>query len=295
MLPQFIQQMDWSVDGFKIDKDTKTVLLDPATRAGETMEQACQRAFVNLCVSNVDNVLGLENWVILQRNGRDPEYHPVLGLPPNLRWLKVPSPLRGVFGIVTAGAHMTMYTVKPKEATNVPGVFLWVSKRSENVTYAGKLDQLVAGAMGPDDDHNPLKALSREAMEEAGLEMDIATRDVMSDGRLIGKVEECDRISFYDRKGAVAGTEQGQLEPGIRYTYMLKVPDDYVPKPCEPHSIDGFHLLSLAEVEKSLKEDRWKPNCALAMLSFLREECFGGNRAVALKNALQPELPFEGI
>ncbi|TWU77140.1 hypothetical protein ED733_008375 [Metarhizium rileyi] len=263
MLPDFITRMDWQVPGFEINMTESFVRLNPATGPGETVEQACEKAFVALCKANVDRVSGLAKWVGLYDADDSPEYHPILGLPTGHARLEVPSPLRGVFGIVTSGAHMTMYTFKDNN------LHIWVAKRSPHVTYASKYDQLAAGAVASEDGNNPIVTMAREALEEACLEVDTETCKVTAGGSPLGTLCIGRLISFYDKKGAVAGSESGQLEPGIRHTFELEVPEAFEPTPGEPHAIEGFYLLTVEEVKDSLKAGNWKPNSALVMLSFL--------------------------
>jgi 8-oxo-dGTP pyrophosphatase MutT (NUDIX family) len=180
--------------------------------------------------------------------------------------LSMPSILRGIFGIPTAGAHMTMYTRRDGQT------YIWVAKRSQDVTFPGKLDQLVAGALAPGDAKQPLNTMKREAMEEAGLMVDTNTRKVTADGKAVGEIQSLGKYSFYHQKDESAGTEAGHLEPGIRFNYKLEVPADFTPTVCEPQSIEGFYCMSLDEIRLSLIRGEWKANSALAMIHFLVED-----------------------
>ncbi|KAG6041395.1 hypothetical protein E4U41_004493 [Claviceps citrina] len=297
MLPRFVAQMVWDTTGFEVNDTKRTVHLKPRLGMGEGVLAACEREFVRLCRLNMSQVDGIKKWVKTWDIEGDAEHHPIRGLGVNLIGLKVPSPLRGVFGIVTAGTHMNMYTTTGVGSDS--RMHIWVAKRSENVTYAGKLDQLVAGAMSPRDDNNPMEALRREALEEAGLTVDVETGHVSRNGNSVGVVQRGPRISFFDEKDAAAGSEHGQLEPGIRFTFDLEVDAEFVPEACEPESIAGFMLKNVDEVKKDLKCRKWKPNCALVMLDFLlrkgqirpEEDAFFRH----LKPALQRQLPFRRI
>lgn len=299
ILPKFISDMDWNVSGFEVNKWKQTVHLYPEAKGGEDMRGLCQDAFFHLCTANIDKIDGLREWISTWSAKGDAENHPILGLTPDLCWMKVPSPLRGVFGIVTAGSHMTMYTFSENEYGRRQ-MYIWVAKRSQNVTYPGKLDQLVAGALGPDDRHNPHMALAREAREEAGLKINLLTAGVRTaEGKLLAFAYPGPRISFYDEKTEIAGTEHGQLEPGIRYTYSLQVDQSFTPEPHEPNSIAGFYLMSVNDVKTSLLNDQWKPNCALAMLSFLEEmdEIWFPEEGPphARTHPLRKDLPFDWL
>lgn len=293
ILPSFITEMNWNIRGFEIDLDKKTVLLNMDLGPGESIANACDKALVDFCAKNIDKIDRLDLWLQQHhRNDDSPEYHPILGLPPQMSWLKVPSPVRGVFGIVTAGAHMTMYTFK--SGHSIPHI--WVAKRSPHVTYAGKYDQLAAGAMAPSDGNIPIKTMAREAMEEAGLLVDMETRQVKTkQGERLGNLDAGRLISFYDKKNKIAGSESGQLEPGVRYTFELHVPRWFEPKPCEPDAIEGFQLLSVDEVKRTLKAGGWKPNSALVMLSFLEEKGLLGNGERLSLDVLNSILEYETV
>lgn len=297
MLPEFVRPMVWNTVGFEVNDKKRRVHLKPRRQKGESILQACQREFITLCRSNTSKVDGVMKWVAAWDKSGDAEHHPIRGLGSHLTGLKVPSPLRGVFGIVTAGTHMNMFTVK--DDGGQPKIHVWVAKRAENVTYAGKLDQLVAGAMGPGDNNDPLKTLCREATEEAGLVVNMENGRVTKGGEHVGVVLQGPQISFFDKKDGIAGSEHGQLEPGVRFIFDLEVAPGFVPEPGEPESIAGFFLKTVDEVKSDLKQRKWKPNSGLVMLDFLlrkgqiqpEEDNFYGR----LKPALQRQLPFARI
>ncbi|EQL00139.1 hypothetical protein G6O67_007031 [Ophiocordyceps sinensis] len=290
MLPEFVASMVWEGTGFRVSKSERRVHLALDLGNGDDVVEMCRQEFVSLCEKNAGVVGGLKKWL-----GKRADFHPIRGLDGHLTGLQMPSPLRGVFGIVTSGVHMNMYTIKKVHGR--PKMHIWVSRRSENVTYAGKLDQVVAGAMDPVDDMDPLKTLRREAMEEARLAVDIASRRVTADGSVVGMVECGRRISFYDRKDPTAGSEQGQLEPGIRFTFDLEVDASFMPRPGEPEAVADFVLKAVEDVKRDLMCAEWKPNCGLVMLDFLlrkgqiRPE--DDERYGQLKQGLQRELPFD--
>ncbi|KAK2606127.1 hypothetical protein QQS21_003410 [Conoideocrella luteorostrata] len=297
MLPEFVSLMTWDTTGFEANNSKRTVHLIPSVHVGESTLEACEREFVALCRLNVSRVDGVQKWVDTWDRVGDAEHHPIRGLLPGLVGLKVPAPLRGVFGIVTAGTHMNMFTIK-RDGSRAE-THIWVAKRSKNVTYAGKIDQLVAGAISPEDNDDPLKTLRREAMEEAGLAVDAETGQVSKDGNYVGTLCQGPRISFLDKKDEIAGSERGQLEPGIRFTFDLEVDPEFIPEPCEPESIAGFFLRNVEEVKNDLKCREWKPNCALVMVDFLlRKGMISPEEDVFfqhLKPALQRQLPFRSI
>ncbi|TFB05544.1 Uncharacterized protein CCMA1212_001868 [Trichoderma ghanense] len=289
MLPEHVAEMRWENTSFNVSRSERRIRLDPVVRQGDDVVEICRREFIALCEKNADRFNGcFRKW--LQKRS---DFHPIRGLDEKLAGLVITSPARGIFGIVTTGVHMNMFTVRNGR------IHVWVSRRSQSVTYAGKLDQLVAGAMDPGDNMEPLMTLKREAMEEAGLEVDAASQTVTWNGGYVGKVTAESLISFYDQKDHIAGSEEGHVEPGIRYTFDLEVGPDFVPYPQEPESIDGFVLKTVEEVKRDLKNAEWKPNCGLVMLDFLLrkgeikegdDEHFG-----LLRHGLDRKLPFRNL
>ncbi|RFU79510.1 hypothetical protein TARUN_2717 [Trichoderma arundinaceum] len=289
MLPEHVDEMRWENTSFSVSKSERKIHLDPVVQPGDDVVEICRREFISLCEKNVDNLNGCFRKWLRKRS----DFHPIRGLDVKLAGLVIASPARGIFGIVTTGVHMNMFTVRSG------GIHVWVSRRSQNVTYAGKLDQLVAGAMDPVDKMDPLMTLKREAMEEAGLAVDISTKVVTWNDAYVGKVSAESMISFYDQKDHIAGSEEGHVEPGIRYTFDLEVGPDFVPYPQEPESIDGFVLKPVEEIKRDLKNAEWKPNCGLVMLDFLLrkgeikeadDENFG-----LLRRSLHRKLPFRNL
>ncbi|KAL7936106.1 hypothetical protein V8C35DRAFT_249655 [Trichoderma chlorosporum] len=289
MLPEHVAEMRWEGTSFNVSKSNRKIHLDPAVQPGDDFVEICRREFIALCEKNIDNLNGCFRKWLRKRS----DFHPIRGLDAKLTGLVIPAPARGIFGIVTTGVHMNMFTVSNGR------IHVWVSRRSQNVTYARKLDQLVAGAMDPVDNMEPLMTLKREAMEEAGLAVDTATGMVTWNSCHVGKVTAESMISFYDQKDHIAGSEEGHVEPGIRYTYDLEVDPDFVPYPQEPESIDGFILKPVEEVKRDLKNAEWKPNCGLVMLDFLLrkgeiregdDENFG-----LLRRGLGRTLPFYNL
>lgn len=269
MRDEFRRNLNWSETSFRFledrDRKVRSVSLMPEVGDGDDVVESCRCELVELCEKNRQDK-GCDKWLRRPESQRD--YHPVRGMCGPLQGLKVPSPLRGIIGMVTSGTHMNMYTVKTLGGKDK--AFIWIARRSKNVTYAGKLDQLVAGAMSPEDGMDPLATLRREGEEEAGLVFDRGTFLMREgSGKFVGRVSRGSQITFYDRKDHIAGTEAGHLEPGIRFTFDLRVGEDYIPKPTEPESIEGFYLKSVEEVKRDLCNAEWKPNCGLVMLDFL--------------------------
>ncbi len=292
MLPEFVAEMRWDGTDFRISKAERKIHLAPRIGLGDDVVDICRLEFVKLCEKNLGVLGGVRKWL-----EKRCDYHPLRGLEDHLVGIKMPAPLRGVFGIVTTGTHLNVYTVKRVDGR--PKMHIWVSRRSQKVTYAGKLDQIVAGAMDPRDSMDPLKTLQREAMEEAQLTVDMSSRMVTAQGTFVGTVVEGPRISFYDKKDSVAGSEQGQLEPGVRFTFDLEVDPSFVPRPSEPDAIAGFFLKPVDDVKRDLRRAEWKPNCGLVMLDFLLRKGLirpeDDERFSLLRQGLQRELPFRNV
>ncbi|ODA78290.1 hypothetical protein RJ55_05671 [Drechmeria coniospora] len=292
MPPELVTRIRWGGSGFQVARSERRVYLTPIVAPDDNIIDACRYHFVRLCERNVGVIEGMASWL-----ERKVDYHPIRGLDRHLAGLAVPSPLRGVLGIVTTGVHLNVYTVKRVDGR--PSMHVWVSKRSQNVTYAGKLDQIVAGAMDQTDDMDPLRTLKREAMEEARLTVDISSLGVSTNGVLVGVLAKGRDISFYDQKDTTAGSEEGQLEPGVRFTFDLEVDERFVPQPGEPHAIAGFFLKPVDDIKRDLKEAKWKPNCGLVMLDFLlrQQQINPGEdeNYMLLWRGLQRRLPFRSV
>lgn len=203
-------------------------------------------------------------------------------------------PLCGIFGIVTAGVHLNVYTVI--DEGEVQRKHLWVSRRSERVTFPGTYDQIVAGGMDMEDGYDPLLTLQREAWEEAGLAFDIETKTMSRNGSVVGTVTGPHRISFYDIKDELAGTEEGHLEPGVRYVFDLCVEPQFIPSVNSEEAIDHFELKPIEEVEADLIVGAWKSSSGLATLDFLVRTGFVAAKFTgsleSFAKSLQRELPL---
>lgn len=267
----------WDQGDFCLDDTARTITLTPKPRQSETVAEACYRALSTLGVKNQGRLNNcFDQWLGMPTHRRERECHPIHNTLPNWQNLRMPVPARGLFGIVTIGVHLTMYTTQIYAGREVVDR-VWVSRRAwgDDVTYPGMLDQVVAGGMEPSDLINgrlaPGETLRREADEEAGLVLDLDTKMMHTKtGTPIGRVEKAPAISFYDCKGPDAGhTSEGHLEPGVRFVYDLKLLDPYFePESCETAS-ERMEFLTVDAVKASLYDKRWKPNCGLVMLDFL--------------------------
>ncbi|KAH7162918.1 hypothetical protein B0J13DRAFT_24398 [Dactylonectria estremocensis] len=278
------REMLWDGTGFAVDTERRAVVLTPEVRRGEQPADACRRAFADLCLKNRGRLNScFDKW--LGRPADSREFHPIHVTDAAWQNLTIPLPARGVFGIITVGVHMNMYSVLHVDGRELVDR-IWVSHRArgEDVCYAGMMDQVVAGGMDPTDKMDgflaPAVTLKREAEEEAGLILDLDTKNVFSSSccscccgqsrSIVGTVEEAPAIAFYDCKGREAGRgNEGHLEPGVRFVYDLKLEDAAFQPRSRERGIEKFEALTVDEVKCCLRDRRWKPNCGLVMLDFL--------------------------
>ncbi|KAM3505303.1 hypothetical protein MY11210_008025 [Beauveria gryllotalpidicola] len=287
MAEEFANQMDWEGTFFKVCENTRTIHLNPDLLPGEDATEVCKQQFTRLCEINRSKFNGLlDKWL-----SRKPSFQAIRFLESPGAMLEIPTPLRGIFGIVTAGVHLNVYTTINEQ------IFMWVSKRSQTTSYPGMMDQLVAGGMDPEDGYDAWTALEHEAWEEAGLVLDRASRKLMTEGRAdLGTVEGPWRISFYDRKNRDAGDAHGHIEPGVRFVFDAEFDPDHVFAPSTDDAVGCFILKSVDEVTEDMLNGKWKPNSALAALDFLlRKGCIvdGGDGTIdELRARLQRPLPL---
>ncbi|KIO20882.1 hypothetical protein M407DRAFT_132596 [Tulasnella calospora MUT 4182] len=151
-----------------------------------------------------------------------------------------------LFGFVTYGVHMTMYTEDGR---------IWVPRRAKTKqTWPGLLDNSVAG--GIPYGLKPMESLIKECMEEASLPEEIAKN---------AKTVGCASY-FYQ-------TRTGWLQPEVEYVYDLCVPapdvgSQYIPKPLDGE-VESFELMTVEEVIQHMRSEEFKPNCAVVLLDFL--------------------------
>ncbi|PWY99759.1 hypothetical protein BCV70DRAFT_200670 [Testicularia cyperi] len=151
-----------------------------------------------------------------------------------------------LFGFATFGVHLTAYTHIDGELK------VWVPQRSQTKsTWPGYLDNSVAGGIVAGD--LPMDSIVRECEEEASLPPSTTTKFIKQTGVLT----YCYRTSA-----------QGWIQPEIEYVYDLPLPPDVILQP-KDDEVDHFELLSLAEIDKNMRQGRFKANCVLVMIDFL--------------------------
>jgi 8-oxo-dGTP pyrophosphatase MutT (NUDIX family) len=186
----------------------------------------------------------LEGW-------RD-ELYPVYG-PHDQLLYSVERTAAALFGIVTYGAHMMAY-VKDPEASH--GIKLWVPRRSYGKhTYAGMLDNTVAGGMATGED--PLECIIREAEEEASLPDEVVRKNVTAHGT----------VTYIYMRNELATGEVGLIQPEVQYVFDLELPIDIIPKPNDSE-VECFYLWTVEEVQRNMAMGAFKPNTTLLMLDF---------------------------
>ncbi|KAF4335251.1 NUDIX hydrolase domain protein [Fusarium beomiforme] len=285
---ELINSKAWEVRRITILRARNSVFAGGRLRT-PTSAEACTIAFQKLLNDNKDKFPAFHQWMATSEAAQ--EYSPLhLAEPGDNNFpLRIPLPLRGVLGVLTVGVHLNVYRTKEEDGKEIIDQ-IWVSLRSKdlNYSYPGMLDQIVAGGSDPSDTIDgylaPCKTLAREAKEEAGLTVDLLTRQVFFEEEvgveerddntkkpiLVGTVERVSSISFFDLKDKSAGDLYiNHLEPGLRFVYDLKITNpNFRPKKMES-GIESFEAMGVHQVVESLSTNQWKPNCGLVMLDFL--------------------------
>lgn len=157
-----------------------------------------------------------------------------------------------LFGIHTIGVHMTAYTRDQKGDRSI-----WVPRRSyQKQTYPGMLDNSVAGGIASGED--PFECLLREAGEEASLPSEL----VRSQAQAVGT------ISYFHVRDEKAGGEIGLLQPETQYLYDLEIGSEISLGKADDE-VEEFYLWNIETVKRALKQEQFKPNCALCLIDFL--------------------------
>ncbi|EUC61462.1 nudix hydrolase, partial [Rhizoctonia solani AG-3 Rhs1AP] len=151
-----------------------------------------------------------------------------------------------LFGFVTYGVHMTMYTSDYR---------IWVPRRSKSKqTWPGFLDNSVAG--GIPVGMTPFDSMVKECEEEASIAEDVARKHLKTVGA----------VSYFFQN------VRGNLQPEVEYIYDMLCPsaDDpaFVPKPLDGE-VESFELMSWDAVIKKMKAGEFKRNSALGSHTLL--------------------------
>ncbi|KAF8586904.1 hypothetical protein K439DRAFT_1339477 [Ramaria rubella] len=151
-----------------------------------------------------------------------------------------------LFGLVTYGVHMTMYTADWK---------IWVPTRAKTKqTWPLCLDNTVAG--GIPHGLSPFESLVKECIEEANLDEPFVRAHAKS----------CGAVSYFHQ------SPKGYLQPEVQFVYDLPIPrgqeEQFVPRPLDGE-VDSFELNDLDTVIGKMHKNLFKPNCALVLVDFL--------------------------
>ena len=162
MVPSTVKSIPWTGD-FHVDNQSKTVRLKPngtilgASRGHEFSNSRAMQVLLQLVVSK-------STIPSLKKLHTKNETYPVLG---TSLGLNIDRSACYLFGIVTAGAHMTVYTQAAKGQMKI-----WVPRRAwNNSKNPVMLDSSVAGGIASGE--TPGEAIVREAVEEASLDEDL--------------------------------------------------------------------------------------------------------------------------
>lgn len=294
----FFGQLKWDTKNFSIEPTERKVTLNP-TVGKLTRVQACDEAMIDFCEQNRNGEefsKALNPW--LNRSADKRDWHAIFGLPAvDLELLRVPTPVRGIFGIVTAGIHVNVFqTKKNADGKDVIDI-IWLSQRSQQATFPLSYDQICAGALDPADKMDPMRALEREAFEEMGMTLANDGKTMLYEGKQCGRLcGELRTISIYTLKGPMAGIkETGHLEPALRFSLDLHLDAGFVPRPHDPDA-ESFMPFKVEDLAKSAFNVPWKYSSGAVMVDWcLRHRLMGisEQEAEALLKRLHYPIPFQ--
>jgi isopentenyldiphosphate isomerase len=236
MLPSTVKSMPWTSD-FHVDHDKKTVNLLPAQP--ETSLTAALKGLT-------DKTIAEDTFRIIHQEHS--ELYPVLGRD-GLTLERYFTPL---FGIISRGAHMTVFT----RVGTSGELRIWVPRRSLSCfTYPGCLDTTVAGGLPAGE--SPFGCIVREADEEASLPEALVREQAIA----------CGVLSYIQQSAKGDGGEIGLIAPDLVYVYDLEIEESVI---CKPHDdeVQDFYLMTVEEVKDTLANGEWKTNSAIVMLDF---------------------------
>ncbi|KAI0464757.1 hypothetical protein LJB42_002382 [Komagataella kurtzmanii] len=155
-----------------------------------------------------------------------------------------------ILGVVTYGVHINGYLQNSADPSSIQ---LWIPKRSRHKpTFPGMLDNTVAG--GLEYPNGTLQTCLKECYEEAGLNEDYVSQYISPVGA----------ISYMFRNKP----PEDFIQPEVEYIYDLPMEQGLIPNPID-HESEDFRLMNITEVVSSLLQEKFKPNCALAIIDFL--------------------------
>ncbi|KAF8817430.1 hypothetical protein BYT27DRAFT_7198959 [Phlegmacium glaucopus] len=161
-----------------------------------------------------------------------------------------------LFGLVNFGCLMTAYVYDPESEKTM----LWIPRRSMmKRNWPGKLDVTVGGGMGLG--YTAMSIIIQESAEEALLDSDYVQKNICPVGVL----------PFLNR------SPRGWALPGMYYLFDLPLPPDGSVTPrinALDGEVQGFELLDIDTIFRSLLEGQFKPSSTLAILDFLLRHGF---------------------
>ena len=242
MLPSIVDKMPWTSD-FVVDHQAHTVKLQDSSN-GQDPSNACNAVFAKLIDAAIDQDL------FLLLHGQHSEPYRIVGAKYPVSLERYTAPL---FGIVSRGAHLTVYT------RTSSGLKIWVPVRSANVhTYPNMLDTTVAG--GVRADQSAFECVVQEADEEASLPDDLVRRKAKACGVLT-------YMSETTRTGQGIDAETGLASPDAIYVHDLEVGPEVMPRPHDDE-VKEFNLMGVDEIKEAMFRGDFKANCALVMIDF---------------------------
>jgi len=178
------------------------------------------------------------------------ELYPVYGRDGKLL-LEIERSACPLFGVVGYGILMTGYVKHGNDLR------IWVPKRSKKKqTFPGMYDVTVGGGLATKE--NPFECAIREAEEEASL-----LRKVIE-----AKATPVGNLSYIYVRDEKAGGGTGLIQPEVEYIYDIELDEDTIPRPNDSE-VQGFHLLTVKEVQEALRKGKFKTNCGVVMVDFL--------------------------
>ena len=235
---QPIKKMPWTED-FSIDHDTKTVLLNPPVDDDPSV------SYTSALSKLIQKAIDEDTFSVI--HGQHSEPFAIIGANFPVSVERYASHL---FGIISRGAHLTVYTKNSK------GMMIWVPRRSPKLfTYPNCLDTTVAGGVAAGE--GPFECIVREAAEEASLPEDRVRENTMATGCL----------SYVGLSDAPGGGEMGLICPTIIYVYDLEVATDVICRQND-EEVKEFYLMTVDEVKEALFRGEFKTNSAVIMIDF---------------------------
>ncbi|MCJ1251910.1 hypothetical protein MMC30_009148 [Trapelia coarctata] len=247
LLPSTVNAMPWT-PSFRITAHTVEILPPPPSSSpSNPSSSSTNAAHITTALSTLLSLARHRKTFQILSGWRN-ELYPLHGAP----GVTIERAASALFGILTTGVHMTVYTRSP-----TAGLKIWVPRRAATKqTYPGMLDNSVAGGITAGE--TPFNSIVREAAEEASL----------PEALVRGKARACGMVSYFHIRDARAGGETGLLQPEVQYVYDMEVGADVELKPAD-EEVQEFYLWGVEEVRRALGEGRFKPNCAVVLMDFL--------------------------